>query len=123
MAILCTPDDLAEPIACLGNQDQQTLLAQIVYLLCQLNSMACDPDTLAEIQEVRCLQNWDQQSLLAAAVYQLCLLNGGGGGSALLEVYQDRDPLPPNDPTKGALNYPLGGGALTQWDILSQAWV
>lgn len=79
MPITCSPDDLADSVSCLQNQDQQTLLAQMVYLLCQLNSMSCDPDTLAEIDEVKCLQNWDQQSLLAAAVFQLCELNGGGG--------------------------------------------
>lgn len=32
-------------------------------------------------------------------------------------------PGPPPDPTKPALFYPSGGGALQQWDISSQSWV
>lgn len=123
MAILCTPDDLAEPVACLANQNEQTLQAQIVYLLCLLNGMSCDPDTLAEIPEIACLSNWDRQSLLAAMVYQVCLLNAGGGGGALQQVYIDRDPLPPNNPALPAVNFPSGGGVLTQWDVGSASWV
>lgn len=123
MAILCTPDDLEESVACLSNQGEQTLLAQILYQLCQLNGMACDPDTLAEIPEIVCLSNWDPQSLLASAVYQLCLLNEGGGGGALQQVYIDRDPLPPNNPALPAVNFPSGGGVLTQWDVGSASWV
>lgn len=47
-------------------------------------------------------------------------LNDGAGGSG---VYVGRDPLPPDDPTKGAISYPAGGGTLTQWDVASQTWV
>jgi hypothetical protein len=44
-------------------------------------------------------------------------------GAQNTQVYQGRDPAPPDDPTKAALNYPSGGGSLTQWDVGSQAWV
>jgi hypothetical protein len=74
------------------------------------------------MDEARCLYSCIPVGYVPYAI--LGAISGlSGGGSGLLEVYQDRDPLPPNDPTKGALNYPLGGGILTQWDILSQTWV
>lgn len=40
-----------------------------------------------------------------------------------IEIYQGRAPLPPDDPTKAALNYPLGGGPIQEWDVNSQSWV
>lgn len=43
-----------------------------------------------------------------------------GGGA--LEVFQPV-PAAPDDPTKAALAYPAGGGALRQWDKDTQAWV
>jgi len=123
VATECAPDELAEGVKCLQNQDQQTLLAQILYQLCILNGMACDPDTLSDIDEVKCLQNWDIQSLLAVIAYELCQINAGGGGGNLIQVYEGRDPLPPNDPTKAALNYPTGGGIVTNWVVGTQSWV
>lgn len=83
MPVTCTPDDLAESINCLSEQNKQVLLAEIVYLLCQLNSMECDPDTLAESSN--CLSQWNEGALLGAAVFLLCeLTNGGGLGSGVL---------------------------------------
>jgi len=80
MAISCLPDDLAESVKCLDKQDSQALLSQIVWLLCQLNSMECTPETLAE--STACLQNVDQQTLLAYSVFLLCQIANGGGGSS-----------------------------------------
>lgn len=55
------------------------------------------------------------------------LLGGGtGGGSGtigLQQVYIDRDPLPPDTPSKPALNFPSGGGPITQWNVATQTWV
>lgn len=43
--------------------------------------------------------------------------------SAAGQVYQGRSPAAPDDPTRPALDYPVGGGSLLQWDIPSQLWV
>lgn len=129
MAIACSPDDLAEGIACLDGQSTQTSLAQMVYLLCQLNGMTCDPDTLAEIPEIACLQNWDQQSLWAAAVYELCMISSGGAGTQ--EVYEDvfDDPngnVTPVNPTKPARYSQLfsagGTGVEFHWQPDTADW-
>lgn len=137
MATTCSPDSLAESVACLDKQDQQTLLAQIVWLLCQLNSMSCDPDALAEIDAIKCLQNWDQQSLLAAAVYQLCVISGGGGIGppplgAAPEIYQDvfanpNGNISPNNPNQPARYSQLasagGTGTEFHWQKDSHVWI
>ncbi len=39
------------------------------------------------------------------------------------QVYQGRAPAPPDDPTRPALDYPVGGGSLQQWNIGTAAWV
>lgn len=46
---------------------------------------------------------------------------GGGGGLGTQQVFEGRDPAPPDDVTKPAVNYPTGGGSLTQWN--GAAWV
>ncbi len=48
---------------------------------------------------------------------------GGGGTGSFGGVYEGRAPLPPDDPTAGALNYPLGGGSMQQWSVVAQDWV
>lgn len=48
---------------------------------------------------------------------------GGSGGTGTQMVFIARNPAAPDDPTKPALNYPSGGGPMTQWDVASQAWV
>lgn len=48
---------------------------------------------------------------------------GGTGGLGTIQVYENRDPALPDDPTKAALNFPTNGGPLTQWSVASQAWV
>lgn len=47
----------------------------------------------------------------------------GLSGAGAVQVYEGRDPAPPDNIAKAALNYPSGGGSLTQWDIVTQAWV
>ena len=40
-----------------------------------------------------------------------------------IQVYQGRAPAAPDDPTKPALDYPVGGGSLQQWNVGTAAWV
>lgn len=42
--------------------------------------------------------------------------------SGAQEVFIDRSPLPPDDPTKPALSFPAGGGSLEQWSPSTQSW-
>ncbi len=44
-------------------------------------------------------------------------------GGATSQVYEGRDPAAPDDPTRAAINYPTGGGSITQWSIAGQIWV
>ena len=44
-------------------------------------------------------------------------------GAATAQIYEGRAPAPPDDPTRPALDYPVGGGSLQQWYILGQVWV
>jgi len=39
-----------------------------------------------------------------------------------IQVYQGRAPAAPDDPTKPALDYPVGGGSLQQWDVPTVSW-
>jgi len=48
--------------------------------------------------------------------------SGGGGGSGTQQVYMDRAPAAPDDPTKPALSFPSGGGSIQQWDNVALAW-
>lgn len=44
-------------------------------------------------------------------------LGGGSGtGSGILQVFVDRAPAAPDDPSEAALSFPAGGGGLQQWD-------
>ncbi len=51
------------------------------------------------------------------------LLVGGGGGMITNQVFEDRAPAPPDDPTKAALSFPTGGGQMLQWPPSVGAWV
>lgn len=85
--------------------------------------MSCDPATLAA--DAACIACGIPENLMVPAMLPvLCdILAAGGGGAGTTQVYENRDPLPPDDPTKAALNFPTGGGTLTQWSIASQVWV
>ena len=39
------------------------------------------------------------------------------------QLYQGRAPAAPDDPTLPALDYPVGGGNLLQWNIGTGAWI
>lgn len=47
--------------------------------------------------------------------------SGAGGG--VQQVYQGRNPSPPDDPTIPAIDFPVGGGGMTEWDVPSQQWL
>jgi len=38
------------------------------------------------------------------------------------QLYQGRAPAAPDDPTLPALDYPVGGGNLSQWDVPTLSW-
>jgi hypothetical protein len=45
------------------------------------------------------------------------------GAGVATQVYEGRDPLPPDDTTQPAISFPTGGGTLTQWPAGGPAWV
>lgn len=68
-----------------------------------------------------------EKGLLAALLYVQCTNNGGsgggGGGGGTIQVYENRAPANPDDPTKAALSFATGGGGLSEWVPSSQSWV
>ena len=65
----------------------------------------------------------DTQWIILQKILGALVDGAGGSGSGAQEIYIGRDPAAPDDPTKPALNYPSGGGPMTQWDVGTQAWV
>lgn len=49
-------------------------------------------------------------------------LGGGTGGDGVQEVYEDRAPAAPDDPSRPAVNYESATGALTHWSVANQSW-
>ena len=49
--------------------------------------------------------------------------SSSGGIFGTTQVYIDRDPLPPDDPTKAAINGRSDGGSWTIWNPGTSAWV
>lgn len=47
----------------------------------------------------------------------------GPSGSAEQQIYEGRDPAPPDDPSLPAISFVTGGGPMTQWVPSLQAWV
>lgn len=78
-----------------------------------------DVNTLLE--QARCLECEIPPGLLPYQI--LTALRGiSSGGAGAQEVYTGAaPPAAPDDPTKPAVFYPTGGGALLQWD--GAAWV
>lgn len=117
----CTPDGLADSVACLKEWNSQALLAAMVSLLCDLNGMECDADTLDEA--AKCLKGVPQQTLWAMAVYLLCnLTNGGGATNYILDGAAD----PSSDPSDTAENWLYVNtttGTLWTWPGGGSAWV
>lgn len=104
-------------VACLQNRDllvviAQALAEQVEMTASELLEAACESG-------ISCLTEREIFIAIAEGINQ----GGGGGGGGTIQVYEDRDPAAPDDPTKAAVNYPSGGGTLTQWDTVAQAWV
>ncbi len=79
-------------------------------LMAEASCFACQPPGVWPILEL-------------ALLCQIFNAGGGsGGGSSSVQVYEGRDPAAPNDPTKAAVSFPVGGGSLTQWSVVNQAW-
>ena len=122
MPVTCTPDGMAESIACLKEVNQQSLLAYMVYLLCLQTDMDCDPDTLDEA--AKCLKGVPQQSLLAMAVAILCAIeNGGGGGGSGVVSDGVVDPVAaPADPSVANWYINTAAGTAWLWPANGVAW-
>lgn len=73
-------------------------------------------DTDELLNEARCLQSCIPHGLLPYTLLAAIEALSSGGGLGTQQVFEGRDPAPPDDVTKPAVNYPIGGGALTQWD-------
>lgn len=101
-------------VACLINRDLLVVIAQA--LAEQVNMTATELLQAACTSGIACLQERDILVAIAEGINQ-----SGGGGAGTIQVYEGRAPAPPDDPTKAALNYPIGGGTLEQWD--GAAWV
>lgn len=102
-------------VSCLTNREILLVIAQA--LAEQVDMTATELLQAACTSGISCLQERDILIAIAEGINQ----GGGGGGGGTIQVYEGRDPAPPDDPTKAALNYPVGGGTLTQWD--GAAWV
>lgn len=78
-----------------------------------------DPQILAS--QAACVSSCVPKGLVPYLILQ-AIRGISGGGSGALQVYQGRAPAAPDDPSKAALNYPIGGGQLQNWDIGSGQW-
>ncbi len=99
-------------------------LSVMAYVLQQTidgELVSADPSTLAN--DARC---YDCVGVTPGMIIkQLVALNAGGGGAGGvgMQVYEGRAPAAPDDPTKAAIDYPVGGGVIQQWDIGTATWV
>lgn len=50
-------------------------------------------------------------------------LGSGTGGSGVLQVFEDRAPAAPDDPTVAAISFESGGGSQREWVPSLQAWI
>lgn len=127
----CDPQTLLTNAECFQCYGYGSMLdAMEVVLLCAIRdgntSMACDPQSL--LSEANCLiceLGPIPGAFQAVRISLLCQIAaaGGGGGGGTIQVYEARDPAPPDNVNEAALNFPLGGGTLTQWSVDLQAWV
>lgn len=64
------------------------------------------------------------ETLLSAfhPLYSTSFFGSNTTSSGALQVFIDRPPSLPDDPTMPALSFHAGGGSLQQWDVASQSW-
>lgn len=122
----CDPAQLLEDSKCFQCNLSGALFDAVeIVLLCAIRDgdvMACDPSSLAE--DAKCILTCiPQGQMQAVKLAVLCDVAAGGGSGAGCCVYQGRAPLPPDDVTAAAIDYPLGGGSIQQWNIATAAWV
>jgi hypothetical protein len=108
-------DACESKVACLQNRDLLVVIAQA--LADSAGMTANELLDAACTSRIGCLNERDLLIVIAQAMAD----GGGTGGGGTIQVYEGRDPAPPDDPTKAAVNYPVGGGSLTQWT--GAAWV
>ncbi len=97
------------------------ILAALDYVA-QGEPVPTDPQVLAEAS--KCYVCAFSSGMLPYAILErIAAITGGGGGGGTIQVYENRDPAPPDDPTKAAISEPTGGGTLTFWSPSSAAWV
>jgi len=70
-----------------------------------------------------CLTKKELQIVQLVMLCNIAASGGGGGGGGTTQVYVGKDPAAPDDPTKGAISYPAGGGTITQWNPGTATWV
>jgi len=68
------------------------------------------------------IQQWDVASQTWEGVVSGSAGPVTSGGTYALQVYIDRAPALPNDPTIPALSFPAGGGPMQQWTPATQTW-
>lgn len=120
----CEPSTLLSAAQCWFSCGDRALNDAIeIAFLCAIRdgdtSAVCDPASLQS--DAQCIVNCIPQGMMSAVKLSLlCQIAATGAGR---QVYEGRDPLPPNNPNLPAINYPLGGGTVTQWDVATQTWV
>ena len=118
--------ELAGCLSCLGPVDNaQTMrLGLLLNILSELEVETMTPQELmTEASCYACLPGVSQGDAIELALLDQISQNISGGGGGTIQVYESRDPAPPDDPTKPAISFPTGGGTITQWPANGPAWV
>ena len=110
--------DAAQPFCCVPQGD---LWYGVLGALIAVGNGDPMPDAQELMDDIACLkcavQPGDLPLLIIGAVSSI---TGGGGAT---QVYEGRDPAPPDNVNLAAVSFPTGGGTLTQWSVDLQAWV
>lgn len=90
----CTPESLAESVACLAKEDQRTIFGALILAACQADGSESSLESLAEAAS--CFQNRDDKTLLACLVSAISQKNSSAPKvyRALLNQTGTNDPVP-----------------------------
>ena len=108
--------------SCLGpvTAAQTMRIGQLLQILSELGVTMTPQQWMTAGACYSCLPGVSQADGIEIAMLDSVTENISGGGT--IQVYTGAaPPAAPYDPTKPALYYPTGGGALIQWD--GAAWV